>query len=180
MKVLFKNTTRYSSAIYETFLAFHQKKYHMPYQFYTALVFFIFLFCITLQLWYRAYALAFLTASMLTFFITWRLLHPVKEIQKERGSKKITEEKQYCFVFYENYFEIWDKNQYYVGKYFQLHKVWDTPDFFYLYPNKNRAFLLDKQGFSVGTAIDFSKFMKQKCWFCFHKETTATSKTNKE
>lgn len=156
--------------MYETFLSFHQKKYHTPYQFYTAFVFFAILFCITLQLWNGSYYLAIITCALLTGFILWRLLHPVKEIQKERTSEKITKEKVYRFVFYEHHFEIWDKNEYYKAKYFQLHKVFDTPEYFYLYANKNRAFLLDKQGFSLGTAEDFSKFMKKKCWFCFHKE----------
>ena len=170
MKVLFKNTTRYSRDIYETYLSFHQKKYHTAYQFYTAVVFFAFLFCITLQLLHDSYTLAVLTCSLLTVFILWRLLHPVAQIQKERSSEKITEEKQYRFVFYEKHFEIWDKHQFYVGKYFQLYRIWETKDFFYLYTEKNRAFLLSKTGFSVGNAADFSRFLQKKCWHNFYKE----------
>ena len=137
---------------------------------YTAWVFFAFLFCITLQLLHGSYTLAVLTCILLTIFVLWRLLHPLQEIQKERTSEKITKEKQYRFVFYEKHFEIWDHNQFYVGKYAQLYKVFDTADFFYLYTEKNRAFLLDKKGFLVGTPEDFSNFMKKKCWFCFSKE----------
>jgi len=180
MKILFKNVTRYTAVAYEEFLAFHQKKYHTAYQFYTAFVFFAFLFCITLQLWYGSYALAILFCLFLSVFLLWRLLHPTRQIQKERSSKKITQERKYRFVFYNHHFEIWDKNACYTGRYFQLYKVLDTPNFFYLYQNKNRAFLLDKTGFAVGTAEEFSKFIKKKCWFSYSLEKNAISHTNKK
>ena len=44
-----------------------------------------------------------------------------------------------------------------------LHKIYETPDFFYLYITRENAFLVSKDSFSLGTKEDFSKFLKNKC-----------------
>lgn len=48
-------------------------------------------------------------------------------------------------------------------KYFMLHKVYETSDFFYLYVTRENAFLISKNTFSLGNKEDFSKFLKNKC-----------------
>ena len=49
--------------------------------------------------------------------------------------------------------------------YWQLKRVFETEDKFYLYLDKTDAFILDKQGFEIGKVDDFREFIKRKCIF---------------
>ena len=54
-------------------------------------------------------------------------------------------------------------------KYLNLRKVFETKDFFYLYLDKTHAFIINKKNFSIGTSLDFSRFIKKKCFLRFKK-----------
>ena len=41
----------------------------------------------------------------------------------------------------------------------------ETKDFFYLYIDKNHAFLLNKSNFIKGNKFEFLKFLKKKLWY---------------
>ena len=105
-----------------------------------------------------------------TFFILWRLFRPVYEVKKEYQSKKIADEQTFIFKFYENCFVITNKLQYSKVRYFKLYKIFETTDFFYLYIDKEHAFLIDKNGFTFGSAEEFSKFIHKKCLFKYKNE----------
>ncbi len=167
MKVLFKNKTKYSKEIYEEFLGFHQEKYGTRYYAYTALIAIALLFGIILQMQSKHYWIALLTIFILALFLVWRIYNPTKIIQKEMKSKKIEKEQEFIFKFFNKKFYIYSKKLNRYVYYWQIRKVFETEEFFYLYLDKTHALLLDKKGFEIGNNQDFSKFMKQKCKFRF-------------
>lgn len=172
LKLLFENTTKYTKTTYDTFLAFHSKKYHFSYTLYTALIVAFILFALVMQIKYHNYTLAFIFCFGMTFFILWRFFRPISDISKEYKSEKIKKEKEFTFKFYDNFFMVEDDKQFSKLKYYQLHKVFETNDFFYLYLDKNHSFLLNKDGFKKKNSSAFSTFIKKKCWWCFktHKK----------
>ena len=167
MKVLFKNTTKYTKAIYDEFLAFHRKKYHFSYLCYTLFVVAFLLFSLILQVKYHNFTLAILFCFVLTAFLLWRFFHPIYTVNKEYQSDTIQKEKEYTFKFYEKFFTIQDKREISKIKYYQLYKVFETSTFFYLYIDKTHSFLLDKTKFKNNSSNDFSHFIHKKCWWNF-------------
>lgn len=169
LKVLFKNETKYSKETYKQFIEFHSKKYHFTYTLFTAIIVFLIIFCIVLQISYRYYLLAILTCIIFTCFCLYRYFHPISVVTKELKSKTLQEEKSFIFKFYEKNFKIQDKLQTDIMKYYKLRKIFETENFFYLYIDKTHAFIINKENFLIGKPADFSKFLKKKCIFRFKK-----------
>ena len=165
MNMLFKNTTKYSKECYENFLIFHNKKFGVSSNFYTLLIVILMAFCIVLQLKAGNTQLAFIFILTLICFLLWRIFHPIKEVKDEFESKKIQKESTFIFRFYEKYFTISDSYNFEKIKYWKLYKIYETNDFFYLYINKNHAFLLEKNTFTKGDISTFYRFVKRKIWF---------------
>ena len=155
LKLLFENTTKYTKTTYDTFLAFHSKKYHFSYTLCTALVVAFILFALVLQIKYHNYTLAFIFCCGMTAFVLWRFFRPISDISKEYKSEKIKKEKEFTFKFYDNFFMVEDDKQ-----------------FSKLYLDKNHSFLLNTTCFKKKNPSDFSTFIKKKCWWCFktHKK----------
>ncbi len=162
LNLLFENTTKYTKAVYDEFLAFHHKKYHLFYVAYTVTIVAFILFVLILQVKYHHFTLAILLCSVLTSFILWRFFHPICIISKEYKSDNIQKEKDYTFKFYSTYFTVEHKNEKNIITYYKLYHVFETPGFFYLYLTKNHAFLLDKHNFYPFPITEFSKFIKKK------------------
>lgn len=165
LKLLFKNTTKYTKDIYDKFLAFHSKKYHFTYTAYTTFVTAFILISLVLQVKYHNFTIAILLCCGMTCFILWRFFRPISDVAKEYKSEKIQKEQSFTFKFYENFFTIEDLKVYSKIKYYQLYRVFETNDFFYLYLDKTHSFLLDKSCFKKGNVEDFSLFLKKKCWW---------------
>lgn len=165
LNILFENTTQYTKEVYSEFLKFHNEKYNFSYTFYTLFFAMLMLFCIIVHIKNLNIYYAILFIVVFICFILWRFFRPVFRVKKEVKSEKISKEKKFKFVFYKNYFKIYDKKDVYKLYYFNLHKVFETNKFFYLYIDKEHSFLLNKDGFSVGSASEFSEFIKKKCWF---------------
>ena len=144
MKLLFKNTTKYSKSVYDEFLKFHRKKYRFTYILYNVIVIALILFCITVQVQYHNFTIAILFCFALSLFVLWRYLHPIEEVTKEYNSEKIQKEKSFTFKFYEKFYTCEDSKQISKLKYYKLYKVYETNDFFYLYIDRTHSFLLDK------------------------------------
>lgn len=164
MKVLFKNKTQYTKQTYYEYLNFHQNKYNLRHQFIT-IVFILFLsFCVLMNFKYKNYPTAFIILISLFIFIYYQFFRPQKTIDKELKTDKFGNEEFFTFAFYEKYFTITNKNIKQKLKYQHLFKVFETDNFFYLYVNKDHAFLLKKSGFTVGDTAKFLKFLKKKRW----------------
>jgi len=162
LKLLFKNKTKYTREVYDSYLIFHNKKYGFTYKLYTIIIVFLILFCLILQVKYRYYNLAIIFCIGLTCFFLWRFLHPIKQVQNEYNGETLTQEKEFTFCFYEKYFTIKNKNELNKIHYYKLYKIFETSKFFYLYVDKTHSFLIDKSTFLIGNSNDFGSFLKHK------------------
>ena len=165
MKILFKNKTKYTKEIYEKYLQFHQNKFGNKYTFITIVTILLLCFCIITNLKYSNYFTGFLLLIILSIFCFYRFFYPTKKVEKELKTDKFKNEKEFTFTFYEKFFVISDKKNSEKIKYWKLHRVYETEDFFYLYINKDHAFLLDKTTFTKGNTSEFLKFLKKKIWY---------------
>lgn len=162
MNILFKNKTKYTKNAYQKYLNFHQTKFGTNYKFTTILTILLLSFCIIITLQNLYYTTSFIFIISLSIFCFYRFFYPVKKIEKEIKTEKFEKEKDFTFTFYEKFFIISDKDSSDQIKYWKLYKVYETEDFFYLYINKDHAFLLDKSTFLIGNTSNFLKFLKKK------------------
>ena len=190
LKVLFKNKTKYTKEIYKEFLEFHTKRYHLQATIFNVIVIALILFLIVLQIAYRYYSIAILSTIIFTGFCLYRYFHPILVVKKELKGETISQEKSFTFKFYEKYFKVSDNinqeksftfkfyEKYFKVsdninvnkvKYLNLRKGFETKDFFYLYLDKTHAFIINKKNFSIGKSIDFSEFIKKKCFLRYKK-----------
>ena len=92
---------------------------------------------------------------------------PLNRYKKElNNNSKKGKSEVFVFRFFDKYFRI-NKSKIY---YFRLYKVFETEKFFYLYLNKEYAAVVNKAGFEIGNANDFSEFIKKKCMLKYSKE----------
>lgn len=165
MKLLFKNTTKYTKLIYDEFLTFHNQKYHFGYTLYTCIITAFLLFFLIIQIQIHQFLFVFFISCVLTGFLLWRFFHPISVVTKEYKSETIQEEKEFSFCFYSNFFTVEDEKEFSEMKYYQLRKIFETDCFFYLYLDKTHAFLLDKSNFKNNNPSAFSAFIRKKCWW---------------
>lgn len=111
------------------------------------------------------YGLAVIFCACLTSFILYRYFHPIEEVKKDYHSDKITKEQSFTFSFYDKYFKVYTKKEYSVIYYREIHKIFETDTFFYLYLDSRHSLLLDKSGFKKGTPVAFRNFSKKKMSF---------------
>lgn len=167
MEILFKNKTKYTKEIYEKYLQFHQHKFGHKYKFTTIVTILLLCFCIFTNIGYFNYFTSFILFVILAIFCFYRFFYPIKKVEKELKTEKFQDEKEFTFTFYKSYFIISDKKFKDKIKYWELYRVYETEDFFYLYINKDHAFLLDKSTFTKGNTYEFLKFLKKKIWYKF-------------
>ena len=163
MKILFKNKTKYSHELYLQYCNFHTKTNFIKDNLYTiAITILIFLF-IVLQYQKHNYDIIAICFCALFGFIAWRYLYPMYLGKKEIKSEKLTNEKEYTFTFYEDYFTIEDRHFIYEMKYKSLYHICITDNYSYLYTQKRYAFVLDNSCFTHGTFANFKPFLHRKC-----------------
>ena len=165
MEILYKNKTKYTKETYEKYLQFHQNKYGNKYTFTTIVTIMLLCFCIITNFQYSNQLAEFILLIVLIIFCFYRFFHPVKIIKKELKTEKIEKEKEFTFEFYEKFFTISDAENTEKIQYWKLYKVYKTDESFYLYIDKNHAFLLNKNKFTKGNTAEFLKFLKRKTWF---------------
>ena len=162
MKVLFKNTTKYTKENCNQFLQFHQNKYGKKELAKVAgiTILYIVIFNIVYKNW--IFLLSALAVGVVLYF--------VNRLQTEKRSKKKNKVKVFTFYFYDRYMKVKYKKEFERLPYFRLHKIFETNQYFYLYLDEKSSFILDKAGFEVGTAAEFSKFIKAKCPLKYSKQ----------
>jgi len=167
MKILFENKTKYNKQVYNDFLKFHQAKYGTKYKIYTLLIIILLLFCSIINFKYSNYMVGFIYILALIIFFLYRFFNPVKKVSKELKSEKIKKEIEFTFTFYNDYFCVSDGNKFEKNKYWKLYRIFEDSKFFYIYANKEYAFILEKSNFVVGNKKDFITFIKKKLLFKF-------------
>lgn len=165
MNKLFENTTTYTRELYKEFVEFHNRKYNLKYNSYTLFVLILIVFCMVLQFYYNEILLGCIFILFLMVFLVWRVFHPIFFVKKEANSNKVKKQLTNTYSFYDNYMEIKNNTDCFSLKYYKIHKVFETDNYFYLYINKNYSFVLSKNTFSIGDPNNFYSFIKSKLWY---------------
>lgn len=165
MKILFENTTKYNTKIYDEFIKFHSNKFRFRYNSYTLIISVALLFLIATHIKHYNYNISIVLCIILTIFVLWRIFNPILKVQKEYNSDKIQKETKHTFKFYEDKFSVEDKKQIATSKYSKIYKIFETENFFYIYVDITHSLVLEKEKFVIGTSDEFSTFIKKKCWF---------------
>ncbi len=169
-KKLFKNSTTYTQDIYIEFLDFHSKTFTFSYMLYTIFWTLLLLLCMYLSFGIGNIFQGIVLTLGLILFLGYRIYRPKMIVKKEKKSDKFTSNNTNTFIFFDKNFEVKNNNGTFTYRYFMLHKVFETKDFFYLYVTRENAFLISKSAFSLGSSDDFSKFIKKKCGIKFKKK----------
>ena len=169
LKALFKNITIYDTNTYDEFLKFHRNKFHIPYTFFTAIGVIILFYIISMQVIYHAITVAIIFCIILTAFFLWRYLHPISEVKKDYNSDTIQNKEKFTFLFFDKTFRVKNKLISNSIKYYDLYKVFETDNYFYLCVDKSHSFLVSKSGFANNSLNNFSDFIKKKCLLKYKK-----------
>ena len=165
-EILFKNVTRYNTKNYNQFIEFHNKKYSFSNNCYTIIMAILLIYCIILNIKQKNIPFILLFIALLIVFFAWKIYFPMKRYQKTKKNLSTVKETGFTFSFYDLYFLLDKKTIYY----FKLYRVFETKDYFYLYINPDYAMLVSKKGFEIGTAEEFSTFIKKKCLFKYREQ----------
>ena len=157
MKVLFKNTTKYTKENCNNFLEFHTNKYGKK----ELLKMILFGICILYILIFNVvYKNWLLVLCVILLSVIIYLIEKSKSGRQSKSRKKV---KEFTFYFYEKHIKIKYRREFERLNYFQLYKIFETDEYFFLYLDKKNSLILSKDGFEIGTPKDFSTFIKNKC-----------------
>lgn len=159
MKILFKNTTKYTKENCNNFIQFHSNKYGKKELLKIILFAICILYILIFNIIYKNWILV-LGAVLLS-----GVIYLIEKNKSEKKAKKREKVKEFTFYFYEKHIKIKCRRQFERLKYFNIHKIFETDEYFFLYLNEKSSLILSKDGFEVGTPKQFSKFIKNKCPF---------------
>lgn len=165
MEIRFQNTTSYNLEQYKKFVEFHARKYNIQYYLYTLFIVCLLIFCIVLQFSYGKISMSFGFMAILVVFLGYRFLYPLLVIKKEASSSKVQKQMKTTYTFYDDFAIVYNGINRIKLKYSKFYKVFNQPDCFYLYLDKDHAYILLKSNFSIGNANNFYHFMKKKLWW---------------
>lgn len=164
MKILFKNTTKYTKENCDNFIEFHSNKYGKKELLKIGLVGICILYILIFNIIYKNWSLVL---GALGIGI---ILYLFQQFKIEKNNKRKKKVKEYTFYFYEKHIKIKCRRQFERLKYFQLYKIFETDEYFFLYLDEKSSLILNKSGFEVGTPKQFAKFIKGKCPFKYRDE----------
>lgn len=157
MKILFKNTTKYTKENCDNFEEFHSNKFGkkelLKFILYAICILYILIFNLILKNWLFVLGAIIIGAS----------LYFIEKCKIQKNEKKSNKVKEFTFYFYEKHIKIKYRRDFERLKYFQLYKIFETDEYFFLYLDEKRSLILSKEGFEVGTPRGFSKFIRNKC-----------------
>ena len=164
MKILFKNSTKYTRERYDAFNEFHKNKYGKKIIFKSIMLLicaiYILIFNIIIKNW----------LFLLTIAIILIILFYISNRKENDRKKRINKLNKFTFYFYPRHIKIKCGRKFDRIKYFQLYKVFETKDYFFLYTDEKHSLIISKEGFEIGTARGFSTFIKKKCLLKYRKE----------
>ncbi len=168
MKVLYENVTEYDKREMNKFQAFHEKR-SKPYMLY--LLFLLVLLIILLIVNIVIGNWRWLLGSTILFGILYFYYRYYRADRAKANNAKI-KDKKYIFDFYEKQMKITDAylNQYTITNYFEIERVYETEENFYLYLSQQYSYILNKNNFSIGKLNDFRDFIKKKCLLKYRKK----------
>lgn len=164
MKALFKNITKYDKENCNNFMDFHTNKYWVRELIKYILMFICFTYIFIINVIYKNWYLiiSLIVLGMLIYF-----MNKQKQQKKRKERKRV---KEYTFYFYKRYIKIRYKREFDRILYFRIKKIFETDKNFFLYTDDTHSLIVDKEGFVIGNAKEFSKFIKSKCPFKYSNQ----------
>jgi len=161
MKILFKNTTKYDKENRDNFTNFHKDKFGKKEAIKGLFILIAIIYIILYNVIYLNWRLLLI---LIPVFIIVYFINKYK-VKKKNEKKRKQKDKEFTFFFYEPYIKIKFKRQFERINYFEIKKIYETNENFFLYTDEKSSLILDKEGFSIGNSKDFSAFIKRKCPF---------------
>ena len=125
------------------------------------------IYCLILNIMQKNIIFILLFFAILFFMYLFRMYLPIKRYEKTKQNFETNEQTSVTFTFFKFYFTV-DQKAY---PYMKLYKVFETEEYFYLYIDEEKAVLINKQGFKLGTVEEFTNFIKKKCLFKYSKQS---------
>lgn len=170
MEVKFKNITKCTKSLYNDFLKFHDEKYKTRTVLTNLIISIAILYMLGFNIKYNNYFIVIFIVliAILGFYISNK--HQKDIVKKEMKSKRINQQEEMEFYFYNKYYFVVRTNKKrQVIRYFKIYRINEDDKNFYLYLDKTHAFIVSKEGFAKGNAEQFKKFMIQKFKFKYVK-----------
>ena len=159
-EILFKNETTCTQKEYKDFLKVQEKEYALSEFLYTfgyTIFFIIFGFILIGS---KDIGTGLIIILLGVLFFVYRNWYP--NYLKSKQKKKVKNPLRNTYSFYKNYFTTSNKEGTSTTLYFRIHRVIETKNNFYIYLNKECAFVVSKNGFILGKGMDFSTFLRKK------------------
>ncbi len=168
MKILFKNNTKYTKENYNAFIEFHRNKYGKKALIKLGIIAIYILYIIIFNIIYKNWKIIIVLFIM--GIITY-LLNNFKIQRQSTNNKKIIKvQKNFTFYFYEKHIKIKCGRKFDRLRYFEIHRAFETQEYFFLYTDEEHSLIISKDGFEIGNAKDFANFIKKKCLLKYKKE----------
>ena len=151
MEKLFENKTKYT-----------QKEYAKSDYSFMMFNFIFFGICLIIAVIEKEFILALGLIIYLLVYFWFKVIRPIKAVEKDKKSHKMSGNFVNNYEFYKNYFKVENVDGKAQILYFKLYRVVETRTDFYIYISREYAFIVSKFGFTKGTSEEFSKFIKKK------------------
>ena len=169
MELLFKNITKSSKKIYDQFLDFHNKRYKKRDNIQKTFFIIAASYMIIFNIIHNEFRMVLIISLLAAIYLVGNNYQQKKVVKKEYKSDKVVKEKLIVYYFYDKKFEIELNNQKQEFKYYQIYRIHQDEYNIYLYTDKTHTFIIDKNGFEIGTMQEFRNFLRQKCKLRFKK-----------
>lgn len=176
-EILFENDTKCTEKEYNVFIKVHNEEYAISEFIYTIGYTIFLFFCGILLILNKDFLPGIIILILGIIFVVYRNVHP-KKIEKEQR-EKIKQPIKNKYKFYNYYFETINEKGNSTTFYFKIYKIIETNSNYYIYVNKDFAFVIDKKGFLIGDTEEFTKFLKRKRRFGY-RDRRKNNKKNVE
>ena len=181
MEELFENKTRCTKKTYETFLRDYQEEFARTENFFMLYYIIFFGFCMIMAFLNKEILLGFLLLAGLIIYLWFKIIRPVKKVEKTRKSPKLSGDLINTYKFYKRYFTVKNKEGKTQQFYFKMYRTVETQEYYYIFISREYAFIISKDGFTKGESQEFSKFIKKKMFNKYRNRTNRNAKKiNKE
>lgn len=162
MEKLFENKTKYTQKEYNLFTESYQKEYAKSDYSFMMFNFIFFGICMIIAVIEKEFILALGLIIYLLVYFWFKVIRPIKAVEKDKKSHKMSGNFVNNYEFYKNYFKVENVDGKAQILYFKLYRVVENRTDFYIYISREYAFIVSKFGFTKGTSEEFSKFIKKK------------------
>ena len=162
MKVLFKNTTKYTKENCNNFEKFHVNKFGGKELTQIILMSLLFLYMLIFNIVYKNWIFILFVIILGIIIYFFKKYKPTQKVKNKMQT--------FTFYFYNHYIKIRHKKNFERLTYFNIHKIYETDKYFFLYLDEKNSLILSKEGFEIGEAKEFSKFIKSKCPLKYRNE----------